>query len=46
MIPPVGTEVEVKGVRGHVVARRELSVLVRYGNRREEVAYEWTVIGV
>ena len=45
MTPPVGTEVEIKGERGHVVARRELSVLVRFSDRREEVAYEWTVTG-
>lgn len=43
MTPPIGTEVEVHGERGYVVARRELSVLVAFSDRRQEVAYEWTV---
>lgn len=43
-IPAIGTEVEVNGVRGLVVARRELSILVQFSDRRCEVAYKWTVV--
>ncbi len=40
--PPVGTEVEVKGERGTVIAVRwPSSVLVEFRDRRLAVVYEW-----
>ena len=45
MIPKSGTQVLVNGEQATVVAVRAFSVLVRFGDRREKVVYEWDDAG-